>query len=98
MGYAILKELFVSCSFLPQPEVALKNDFVVVVWVADELLSYFQRIWYFKSPIKNRTLVCHSLILDFVYAHRAGWNGQIGSAWLPWKMFVYAVLFWAKKG
>ena len=40
----------------------------------------------------------HSLILDFVYAHRAGWNGQIGSIWLPWKIFVYAVLFWPKKG
>ena len=40
----------------------------------------------------------HGLILDFVYAHRAGWNGQIGSLWLPWKIFVYAVLFWAKTG
>ena len=40
----------------------------------------------------------HSLILDFVYAQRAGWNGQIGSVWLPGKIFVYAVLFWAKKG
>ena len=43
-------------------------------------------------------LTLHSLILDFVYAHRAGWNGQIGSVWLSWKIFVYAVLFWAKKG
>ena len=33
--------------------------------------------------------------VDFVYA---GWNGQIGSVWLPWKRFVYAVLFWAKTG
>ena len=39
----------------------------------------------------------NSLILDFVYAHRAGCNGQIGIVWLPWKIFVYAVLFWAKK-
>ena len=47
------------------------------------------------TPLKTTT---HSLILDFAYAHRAGWNVQIGSVWLPWKMFVYAVLFWAKKG
>ena len=39
----------------------------------------------------------HSLILDFVYAHRAGRNGQIGRVWLPWKIIVDAVLFWAKK-
>ena len=44
-----------------------------------------------------KSLNNHSLILDFVYAHRAGWNGQIGSVWLTWKIFVYAVLFWAKK-
>ena len=43
-------------------------------------------------------LQSHSLILDFVYSHRAGWNGKIGSLWLPWKIFVYSVLFWAKKG
>ena len=47
---------------------------------------------------ENTVLWAHSLILDFVYAHRAGWNGQIGIVWLPWKIFVYAVLFWAKKG
>ena len=38
----------------------------------------------------------HSLILEFLYAHRAGWHCQIGIVWLPWKIFVYAVLFWAK--
>ena len=36
--------------------------------------------------------------LDFVYTHRAGWNGQISRVWLPWKILVYAVLFWFKKG
>ena len=50
----------------------------------------------FSAILKN--IASHSLILDFVYAHRAGWNGQIGSVWLPWKTFVYAILFWVKTG
>ena len=40
----------------------LKNDFVVVVGVGDELLSYFQRIWLFlkvlSKLVKNGNLLC----------------------------------------
>ena len=57
----------------------------------DEIQPFTKKKYWF------RFFWYHSLILDFVYAHRAGWNGQIGSIWLPWKIFVYAVLFWAKK-
>ena len=51
-----------------------------------------------STPRKTKTTrTTHSLILDFAYAYRADWNGQIGSVWLPWKIFLYAVLFRAKK-
>ena len=53
--------------------------------------------WHSLNKGFLKSLNNHSLILEFVYAHRAGWNGQIGSVWRPWKIFVYAVLFWAKK-
>ena len=49
----------------------------------------------FRCKVLGRLI--HSLIIDFVYAHRAGWNGKIGSVWLNWKIFLCTVLFWAKK-
>ena len=62
-----------------------------------ESVCIMNRLNYNEGKKRWMNTMVHSLILDFVYAHRAGWNGQIGSVWLPWKIFVYAVLFWAKK-
>ena len=89
--------LIIFSSFVP-PLFFLCSSFVLPLFF---LCSSF--IPHMLQIDSNFVKIClcstfHSLILEFVYAHRAGWNGQIGSVWLPWKIFVYAVLFWAKKG